>query len=59
MAKIFISYRRVDSKAITSRIYDRLAAAFGKNNIFKDVGSIPLGRDFRGGLRETTSRHRT
>ena len=55
MAQIFISYRRVDSNAITSRIYDRFVAAFGKNNVFKDVDNIPLGRDFRGVLRVATA----
>jgi len=55
MAKIFISYRRVDSNAITSRIYERLARAFGKKSVFRDVTSLPLGRDFRGVLREATA----
>ena len=56
MPKIFISYRRADSKIITGRIYDHLARAFGKNNIFKDVDNIPPGQDFRGVLREATAR---
>lgn len=55
MARIFISYRRVDSRPVTNRIYDRLVAAFGKNTIFKDVDDIPPGRDFRGILREATA----
>lgn len=46
MARIFISYRRADSQAITGRIYDRLVAAFGKANVFKDVDSIPPGSTF-------------
>ncbi len=44
---IFISYRRQDSDDITGRIYDRLVQHFGKETIFKDVNSIPLGVDFR------------
>ena len=44
---IFISYRRSDSADITGRIYDRLVDEFGRNVIFKDVDSIPLGIDFR------------
>src|SRR5215510_7013524 len=44
---IFISYRRQDSGDVTGRIYDRLVQHFGKEAIFKDVDSIPLGVDFR------------
>lgn len=47
MPRIFISYRRSDSMAYTGRIYDRLVAAFGEKNIFKDVEDIPAGMDFR------------
>jgi len=46
-SKIFISYRRSDSADITGRIYDRLVNIFGRNIIFKDVDSIPLGLDFK------------
>jgi hypothetical protein len=45
--RIFISYRRTDSADVTGRIYDRLVQRFGKELIFKDVDSIPLGLDFR------------
>lgn len=34
---IFISYRRSDSNDVSGRIYDRLAAHFGKAALFKDV----------------------
>lgn len=44
---IFISYRRKDSPDVCGRIYDRLVQKFGKQAIFKDVDSIPLGVDFR------------
>lgn len=44
---IFITYRREDSIDVTGRIYDRLCQHFGKENVFKDVDSIPLGVDFR------------
>lgn len=47
LGRIFISYRRSDSADITGRIYDCLVAEFGRDLIFKDVDSIPLGIDFR------------
>jgi hypothetical protein len=47
MPAIFISYRREDSIDVTGRIYDRLCQHFGRQNVFKDVDSIPLGVDFR------------
>ena len=46
MAKVFISYRRSDSAAITGRIYDRMVARFGRESIFKDVDDIPAGVPF-------------
>jgi hypothetical protein len=45
--KIFVSYRRDDTGAVTGRIYDRLASKFGINNVFYDIDSIPFGVDFR------------
>ena len=56
MARIFISYRRADSAAESGRIYDRLAAAFGDDNVFKDVDDIPAGEDFRAVLEREVSR---
>jgi len=47
MAKIFISYRRDDSAAMTGRIFDRLASQFGRESVFMDVDTIPFGIDFR------------
>jgi hypothetical protein len=49
---IFVSYRRQDSPHITGRIYDELSTQFGKSAVFKDVDSMPLGRDFRDHIRE-------
>jgi hypothetical protein len=46
MAKVFISYRRTDSATFSGRIYDRLAAKFGRKEIFKDVDDIPPGVNF-------------
>jgi len=47
MSKIFISYRRTDSADITGRIFDHLTLHFSRDDLFKDVDSIPLGVDFR------------
>ena len=44
--KIFISYRRSDSKYVVDRIRDRLISAYGKEQVFRDIESIPLGQDF-------------
>ena len=53
---IFISYRREDSADITGRISDRLIQKFGRDAVFKDVESIPLGSDFRKHLKEAVGR---
>jgi hypothetical protein len=45
--KIFISYRRSDSKIFTGRILDHLTRAFGNRNVFRDIEDISAGRDFR------------
>src|SRR5215471_13417180 len=47
MPRIMISYRRDDSLDITGRIFDRLAGHFGREAVFRDIDSIPLGADFR------------
>lgn len=52
MPHIFISYRRSDSGPIAGRIYDRLAAEFGKPNVFKDSYNINPGDDFRDAIRK-------
>jgi formylglycine-generating enzyme required for sulfatase activity len=46
MSRIFISYRRADSAATCGRLYERLAAHFGKDAVFKDVDDIPYGVRF-------------
>lgn len=48
-----ISYRRADTGAIAGRIFDRLAAHYGRESIFRDVDSIPLSVDFREHLAQT------
>src|ERR1035441_3615602 len=40
--RVFISYRRDDSRADSGRLYDRLATYF-PGRVFRDVGSIEPG----------------
>jgi hypothetical protein len=46
MNNIFLSYRRGDSGPTTGRMFDSLAAYFGRDAVFKDVDSIPVGASF-------------
>lgn len=46
MSGIFISYRREDSAPYAGRLYDRLCARFGTDQVFMDVDDIPPGADF-------------
>jgi tetratricopeptide (TPR) repeat protein len=56
MSKIFISYRRQDSRPVATLIYDPLAKhfepEFGAGAVFMDVHGIPLGVNFRSYLNE-------
>jgi anti-anti-sigma factor len=45
--KIFLNYRRNDNAHATDRLFDRLAAEFGRDNIFYDVSSVPIGVNWR------------
>jgi formylglycine-generating enzyme required for sulfatase activity len=47
MSKIFISYRRDDSRSICDAIYKRLTDRFGASDVFRDTSSIPYGVDYR------------
>jgi hypothetical protein len=53
---ILISYRREDTGAICGRIYDRLQARFGPNEVFIDIDNIPLGVDFRSHIKDSLSK---
>jgi hypothetical protein len=44
--KVFISYRRDDTKAIAGRVYDRLVSALRRDNVFFDVSAIKGGENF-------------
>ena len=44
--KVFICYRRDDSAGYAGRVHDRLEREFGRDLLFMDVDSIPLGTNF-------------
>jgi hypothetical protein len=41
--RLFLSYRREDTKHIAGRLADRLIDDFGPDRVFIDVDSIALG----------------
>lgn len=43
---IFVSYRRLETSHLAGRLYDRLAAKFGEDQVFIDVDAIAPGVDF-------------
>jgi hypothetical protein len=45
-SKLFISYRRDDSAGHAGRVHDTLQREFGRDLLFMDVDSIPLGTNF-------------
>ena len=55
MSGVFISYRRDDSAAAAGRLYDRLAAHFGKELIFRDLDAIAPGAEFTKVIEERVS----
>jgi hypothetical protein len=44
--KIFINYRRDDCRGEAARLHDKLAADFGKSNLFMDVDHLLVGLRF-------------
>jgi hypothetical protein len=44
--KLFINYRRDDTRDMAARIRDRLAATFGDTNVFMDVDDLMAGQRF-------------
>ncbi len=50
MTKLFLSYRRADSRVFVDRLYEYLAREFGASNVFKDVNTIRLAEDFRAAI---------
>jgi hypothetical protein len=53
--KIFISYRRDDSKAETRSIYQRLERTFSEQQLFMDVDTIESGENFPAALNKALS----
>jgi hypothetical protein len=52
MARIFISYRRSDSRKWADKLFDHLSMRFGKDLVFQDVDDIKPGKDFLRVIRE-------
>jgi len=44
--RIFMSYRRSDCAAIVGHIYERLAARYRPESVFRDINKMPLGKNF-------------
>ncbi|MGD8724188.1 MAG: SUMF1/EgtB/PvdO family nonheme iron enzyme, partial [Desulfobacterales bacterium] len=56
MAKIFLCYRREDSRWPTQWIYNDLVDHFGSESVVWDIDSIPYGVDFREYLNKEVSK---
>ena len=52
MSRVFISYRRADSKQWATKLYGHLSMRFGQDLIFQDVDDIKPGDDFLEILRQ-------
>lgn len=46
MAKIFLCYRRDDTRPEAGRLYDHLAREFGESNVFFDINTLEYGENF-------------
>ena len=55
MRGIFISYRRDDAEGQAGRLFDDLAAHYGRDAVFMDVANIKKGLDFRRSIDEQVS----
>jgi TIR domain len=54
--RIFVSYRRQDTRHVAGRLFDRLADRFGRSHVFMDVTSIEPGYDYVEAINEAVSR---
>ena len=50
--RVFITYRRVDTRDVTGRLRADLERFYGPQNVFQDVVDIPAGRRFMDIIRE-------
>lgn len=50
--RAFLSYRRADAEHVAGRLYDRMVAALGKENVFFDIDTISYGADFSDHIRQ-------
>lgn len=55
MPKVLISYRRSDTAHVAGRIFDKLVAYYGADNVFMDISNTPFGIDFREHIAEVFS----
>lgn len=56
MSGVFISYRRDDSAGHAGRLFDKLAARLGADQVFMDVDAIVPGQDFGKVIEERIAR---
>jgi TIR domain len=45
-SRIFLNYRREDTRGYAGRLYDRLSSHFSEEQIFRDIDAIPAGLDY-------------
>lgn len=55
MSSIFISYRRDETRNVAGRLYDRLTTIFGRDQVFRDIYTIPGGADFPSRIEEAVT----
>jgi len=51
--RIFISYRRADARGYAGRLEDTLKSYFGAGRVFRDIGGINPGEDFKEAIDQT------
>ena len=51
--RIFISYRRADARGYAGRLEDTLKGYFGAGRVFRDIGGINPGEDFKEAIDQT------